>query len=119
MTERRSKYNAKPVEFDGIRFDSTAEYNRYRELVLLEKSGAIWGLTVHPRFELLPAVKREGVRWRAVTYVGDFEYYDDNNPYPPTHVVEDVKGVETAVFRLKRRLFADVYPDIKFVVVKA
>ena len=118
MTERRAKYNAKPVEFDGIRFDSTAEYNRYRELVLLERNGDIWGLTVHPRFELRPAATYNGVRWRAVTYVGDFEYYEDAGNEPPVHVVEDVKGVETAVFRLKRRLFADAYPDIKFVVVK-
>lgn len=116
--ERRSKYNAKPVEFDGIRFDSIAESRRYRELRLLQSSGEIWGLAVHPRFELLPAVKREGVRWRAVVYVGDFEYYADNGSKPPIHVVEDVKGVETAVFRLKRRLFAETYPDIKFVVVK-
>lgn len=118
MSERRLKYNAKPIEFDGIRFDSQAEARRYRELILLEKSGAIWGLAVHPRFELRPAATYNGVRWRAVTYVGDFEYYEDNGSRPPVHVVEDVKGVETAVFRLKRRLFAEAYPDIKFVVVK-
>ena len=118
MTERRSKYNARKVTQDGINFDSLAEAARYRELVLLQSAGEIWGLKCHPRFEIVPACNYDGKRERALNYEADFEYYEDNGSVPPTHVVEDVKGFETAVYRLKRRLFIWQYPDTKFVATK-
>ena len=116
--ERRSKYNARPVEIDGIRFDSTAESRRYMELKLLEYSREIWGLRVHPRFEIIPSLNYNGRKLRPVFYEADFEYYEDNGEVPPTHVVEDVKGMETAVFRVKSRMFLQNYPDTKFVITK-
>jgi len=56
---------------------------------------------------------------RALYYEADFEYYEDNAGVPPTHVVEDVKGMETAVYRLKRRLFIWQYPETRFVVTRS
>jgi hypothetical protein len=35
MSERRGKYNARPVDFEGYHFDSQAEARRYQDLVLL------------------------------------------------------------------------------------
>lgn len=116
--ERRSKYNAKRVTLDDIAFDSIAEGARYRELCLLQSAGEIWGLKCHPRFEIVPGLNYNGKQERALYYEADFEYYEDNAGVPPTHVVEDVKGMETAVYRLKRRLFIWQYPETKFVVTK-
>lgn len=41
MSERRGKYNARKCEADGYTFDSAAEYRRYNELVLLQRTGAL------------------------------------------------------------------------------
>lgn len=105
-----NKYHARPTEVDGIRFDSLAESRRYCELRLLEAAGEITDLRVHPRYELLP---KEGGE-RAVHYEGDFEYREGGRV-----VCEDVKGVETPVFRLKASMFRRRYPGIELRIINA
>lgn len=98
-----SKYHNRRVSLEGLTFDSQAEASRYRELLILEQAGEIIGLRVHPRIELVPAfVDRYCHKQRAIVYVGDFGYWEPGKE--DTLVVEDVKGVETEGFRLKRRL---------------
>lgn len=111
MTERRSKYNAKPVEFDGIRFDSTAEYHRWQELKLLERNGDIENLEVHPRFCIHPGDKSR--RIKPIWYEADFKYMENG-----VWVVEDVKGIRTAVFDLKWKIAQCNYPDIDWRIIK-
>jgi hypothetical protein len=106
--ERRSKYNARPVEADGYRFDSRAEYARYAELRLLLDAGVISSLVVHPRFVIVP----KDEHGKALYYEADF-WYTENG----AQVVEDVKGVKTAVYQLKKRLFLARYPGRKFVEI--
>ena len=110
MSERRGKYNARPVDADGYHFDSTAEYNRYRELCLFVKAGLISNLEVHPRFEIVP----KDTHGKALHYEADFAYH-----YCPDNreVVEDVKGVKTGVYLLKKRLFLARYPEREFVEI--
>lgn len=110
-----SKYNAKPIEFEGIRFDSIAEYRRYGELKLLEQAGEISGLVVHPRYLLQPAFKYNGKVERKIEYEGDFQYQTPDG----WTVVEDVKSpaTRTQVYMVKRKLFLAKYPDVKFVEV--
>ena len=48
------KYNAKPTWADGMRFDSQAEAKRYREIVLLQKSGEIQWFIRQPPFDIGP-----------------------------------------------------------------
>lgn len=108
-----SKYGNKPVKADGHRFDSQAEYRRYCELLLLQKAGEITELRVHPKYEIHPAFKHDGKRYSAIRYEGDFEYTEDGKT-----VVEDVKGVETAVFKLKQKMLLCRYPDIDFRIIK-
>lgn len=93
-----SKYRAVPVEVDGIRFASKREAARYGVLKLLEASGEIEGLELQPRFPLVVEGARVG------TYVGDFRYLDGGET-----IVEDVKGVKTPVYRLKKRLVKALY----------
>jgi hypothetical protein len=97
----RNKYNASKVEADGYTFDSKAEYRRYCELRMLEMAGEIEDLKVHPKFRLLDGVDWNGKHYRAVNYFADFEYYEHESE---KIVIEDVKGVQTTVFRLKLKL---------------
>ena len=94
-----TKYGAVPTEIDGIRFASKAEAKRYADLRLLERAGEIENLELQPRFPL-------HVNGKLVcTYVADFQYWDKAKS---KSIVEDVKGVETPVFKLKRKLFQAV-----------
>jgi hypothetical protein len=87
------KYRAKPVEIDGIRFDSTAEGARYCELRLAQKAGQIRHLVIHPRFKLtVNAIP-------VCVYVADFSYLENG-----LRVVEDVKGVKTPAYVIKKKL---------------
>lgn len=103
-----SKYGAKSTTIDGVKFASLAEARRYGELKLLERAGEITGLQRHPRFVIWQSGKE------IIRYEGDFAYTERG-----AAVVEDVKGVETAVFRLKAKMFRAQYPDIELRVVGA
>ena len=109
-----SKYGNKRIEFEGIRFDSIAEYRRYADLKLAEQAGEITDLQVHPRFLLQEAFTTpDGGREAQITYIGDFQYTERGKI-----VVEDVKGCRTEVFKIKRKLFLARYPEINFIEVK-
>lgn len=93
---KRSKYGAEPTVVDGIRFDSKAEARYYQNLLLKVKSG-----TVRYFLRQVPFHLPGGVR-----YVVDFmEVHADGS----VHYV-DVKGIETAMFRTKKRLVESLYP---------
>lgn len=106
--KRGSKYGNKKTVIDGIRFDSKAEADRYCELKVMHQAGLIYELECQPRYNFpldgVPmryvAGKRKG---KIIEYVADF-YYIQNDKW----VIEDVKGVETAVFKLKRALMKEV-----------
>jgi len=83
-----SKYNAVKTEVDGYVFDSKAEARRYSELKLLEKNGDLQDLTLQPVFHIQINGKK------ICKYFADFQYYDTVDR---VYIVEDVKGVKTAV----------------------
>lgn len=99
-----SKYGAKKVEVDGIKFDSKKEASRYQELKLMERAGVIQNLELQKRFELIPSFKVDGKTIRGITYKADFCYCENGQ-----YVVEDVKGYRTEVYKLKAKLFAYRY----------
>ena len=90
-----SKYHAKKTVVDGIIFQSRKEAKRYQELKLMQRAGLISDLRRQVTFELIP--KQQGER--AVSYIADFVYSEDGQT-----VVEDVKGVRTPVYRIKKKL---------------
>lgn len=102
-----TKYGNRRVTEDGIPFDSLAELRRYRELRMLEAAGVIAGLEVHPRYPLVV----NGVE--VANYLADFRYVEEG-----VQKVEDVKGVRTAVYRLKAKLMRAIY-GIKVIEVEA
>lgn len=107
--KRGNKYKAKPVEVDGIWFASTAEAKRYRELKLSERAGTITDLELQPRFPIVVSGIAVG------EYRADFAY----RAVPAAErVIEDVKGMRTPVYRLKKRLVEALY-GIKIIEVQA
>lgn len=96
----RSKYGNRKVFRDGMTFDSVKEYTRFRELLLLQKAGAITGLQRQVKYELIPTQRIAGkVAERACTYIADFVYQEDGQT-----VVEDTKGFRTPEYIIKRKL---------------
>lgn len=95
-----NKYHARRTEAEGIVFDSAAEARRFRELRLLERAGGISALRRQVPYVLI----EKSPHGRAVVYRADFVYTEGGR-----EVVEDVKGMRTAVYRLKRRLMAEKY----------
>lgn len=112
----RSKYHAQAMNIDGITFASKAEAFHYQDLRLLEAAGIISELELQPEFIILKKFRDKftGKTIPARKYVGDFRYRDEHGQI----IVEDVKGFETDVFRLKWDIIRSLYPRIKFVVVK-
>ena len=99
---KANKYQAQKCEFNGEKFDSKRELQRYLELRLLERSGEITGLKRQVKFELVPLQKDEKGKCleRAVTYIADFVYKDKRG----NTIVEDTKGMRTKEYIIKRKL---------------
>ena len=91
------KYHSKKTIVDGKKFDSKKEAARFKELCLLQSQGYIKDLQLQVKFELIPKQKGE----RACFYVADFVYTDCETG---EMVVEDVKGMRTDVYKIKRKL---------------
>lgn len=103
-----NKYNAKKTTLDGLVFDSKREARRYVELRAMERSGEISNLQRQVRVELIPSFDCDGKHFRGIYYVVDFTYTDaDGNT-----VWEDVKGMKTSVYLIKRKLVAYRYGKI-------
>ena len=107
--KKKSKYNAVKTEVDGIKFDSAKESKRYASLKLLERAGVIENLKLQPRFLLQEGFTYNGHKERKIEYVADFQYERNGQT-----IVEDVKGMKTEVYKLKRKLFLYKYRDIVF-----
>lgn len=108
-----NKYRNKKVIADGEEFDSKKEGNRYKELRLLERAGEISNLELQPRFLLQDKFKKNGKTYRKIEYVADFKYIENGKK-----IVEDVKGIQTDVFKLKHKIFEKVYPDLELRIIK-
>ena len=109
-----NKYGNKPTYVNGLKFDSKKEANRWRELQLLERAGKICELERQVAFALAPSVKYEGAKRAtpALRYVADFCYFEESNArggQKPRYVVEDVKGILTPAYKIKRHLMLTVH----------
>lgn len=94
---KESKYHNKRVTVDGITFQSVKEASRWQELKLMERAGEITLLARQVKIELVPKTKL----YRAVSYIADFVYFDKRTGKT---VYEDVKGMKTDVYKLKKKL---------------
>ena len=89
----QSKFNNERVVTEDGAFDSKKEHRRWCELKLLQLAGEIRNLRHHTKFKF----EHNGVL--IGTYEADFDYFRGNE-----YVVEDSKGFETDVFRLKAKM---------------
>lgn len=113
----RNKYKNIKVTSGGNTYDSRAEAMRGRELELLQAAGEIEKLQRQVKFVLIPAQyelldavytkgKNKGQKKRGklieheVAYYADFVYINANGE----KIVEDVKGVRTKEYILKRKM---------------
>lgn len=105
-----SKYGNKKVFVDGEEFDSQLEANRWYELKLLQRAKQIEYLRRQVKFELQPSYKRNGETIQAINYIADFVYYDLNKK---KIVVEDTKGFKTETYKLKKKIFEYIHPELE------
>ncbi|MEO1526714.1 MAG: DUF1064 domain-containing protein [Planctomycetota bacterium] len=102
--KRGARINAKPTIVDGFRFDSKAEAEYYVGLKLRRDAGEIIQFLRQVPFHLPGNVR----------YVVDFvEFHADGT----VHFV-DVKGMETEMFKLKRKQVEELYAPIKIEIYK-
>jgi len=95
-----SKYRNKKVEYDGYKFDSIREKNRYMDLRLLEKAKEIRDIRLQVKYDL----DVNGVR--ITTYKADFVYWDLINK---REVVEDSKGYPNDRYPMKKKLMKAIH----------
>ena len=101
-----TKYKSIKTTVDGITFASKREAHYYLIYKRFLEVGAIKDLQLQPKFPFIYNGKK------MFTYIADFSYVDEFG----THII-DVKGVETPIFRLKKKLIEAQY-GIKIEVVK-
>jgi hypothetical protein len=104
-----NKYNATKVDVQtGVdenskpiitTFDSKKEAARYLDLELYQKAGAITELELQPKF----SIDINGVH--ICNYFADFSYLDGYGQ----RTVEDVKGMKTPVYKLKKKMVKAVH----------
>lgn len=102
-----NKFHAKKTELDGHVFDSQGEAKRYAQLKLRWLAKEIFDLELQPVYP----IEQNGKKVCKVK--GDFRYLENGRT-----VVEDFKGFQTPVSRLKEKLIHAFYPDLDWRIVK-
>lgn len=101
-----SKFGNRKVSLviDGkkIIFDSIAERARAVELI---SDKAITDLVFQPKFLLHDQFIRGGKKIREINYIADFQYQENGEL-----CIEDVKGMQTTEYKLKKKMFLKIYP---------
>jgi len=101
----KSKYFSKKTEVDGIVFDSKAESQFYSFLKMLKQKPLL-----QPTFLLQEKiVTKKYLTISEINYVADFQI---------ENIVFDVKGIETADFAIKKKLFMAKFPQLTLILVK-
>lgn len=108
-----NKYHNTKIEYEGITFDSIKEMTRFAELKLLVRAGEIEDLKLQPRYLLQEGFTDwNNIKHLPITYISDFQYQEFGCPF---ETVEDVKGMKTEVYRIKKKLFLFKYPHYRFI----
>lgn len=92
----KHKFHAIRSESDGFKFASKKEQKRYLELKMLRQAGEVVFFQMQAPFHLTGGVK----------YVCDFQVYWKNGDI----TFEDVKGIKTAMYILKKKQVEHTYP---------
>lgn len=103
-TPKRGKYNAAGERIDGHWFASGSEARRYEQLKIMVEAGQIDNLVLQKK---LPCAVNNII---ICHYLADFAYdVVDDRGYPTMSVIEDVKGMVTDVYRIKKKLVEAIH----------
>ena len=114
--QKKSKYGALKAEIDGHIFDSVMESRFYVYLLQLVQNKKIKSFEMQTPYELQEKYKDLHTKKvvRAITYISDFVITNLDDSI----VVIDVKGRETADFKLKKKMFGYKYRDLILMCVQ-
>lgn len=101
LIKRKNKYRNKIIYYNNFKFHSIKEYNRYKELYILQSRKIIKDLKLQVKYDLIPAYPKIQ---RAISYIADFTYKYNNEL-----IVEDVKGIRTKDYIIKKKLMYHFY----------
>lgn len=112
-TKTKTKYNAQKIVVDDIQFDSKQESQYYLYLKELQELGEVYAFELQPEYVLQEGFKKRGLNFLPIKYRADFIVWYDSGSTP---VVIDVKGMETADFKIKAKMFEKRFPhELKLV----
>lgn len=117
---KRSKYRNVKVTIDGITFASGKEADRYLVLKARQAAGEISHLELQPKFYLYGSngpVLMQSARYpngRRATWSGDFAYFCSKRN---KRICEDVKGMRTDMYLLKKAIVIACYPGLEIVEI--
>lgn len=94
---KKNKYSAQSTLVDGLHFPSKLEAAVWCQLKMLQKAGEVLNIFRYPSIKL-PG----GVVWKC-----DFRYSENNGNDEWLEVYAEAKGVETADYKVKLKLFEE------------
>lgn len=92
-----NKYGNKKVEYQGMKFDSKKELNRY---LILSSNDEVCNLQRQVKYVLIPKIGKQ----RECSYIADFVYSINGEV-----IVEDCKGYRTDAYKIKKKLMKWVH----------
>ena len=102
-----NKYRAQRTRVGNVVYASRREAEYAEELHLRQRAGEVLTIEIQVPYELIP-------RPNLVKYVADFRVtFKDGR-----QEVHEVKGMETAVWKIKEKLFRHRYPHIPLRVIR-
>lgn len=105
--KKKNKYNASKTEYKGNLYDSKREARHAQELDLLIKAGEV------EKWERQHKIEIEVEGNHICNYFIDFKVWK-----PGGIEYHEVKGKETAIWKMKWKLVHTIYPEWKFVLIK-
>ena len=114
--QKKSKFGAYKAEVDGFIFDSVMEARFYVYLSGLRYRGEIRSFDRQVTYELQPKFRSKvtGKIVLPITYIADFCIIANDG----TQTVVDVKGKETDVFLMKKKMMQYRYPELRFLCIQ-
>jgi hypothetical protein len=105
--KKTNKFNNKKTVVDGKKFDSKMEADYFLHLVELAEKGEIASFSLQPEYVLQEGFKKRGLNFLPIKYKADFEVHLQDGDY----YTVDIKGFETADFKIKKKMFEKRYPQ--------
>ena len=105
--QKKNKYNASKTEYNGHLYDSKREARHAQELDLLIKAGEV------QKWERQFKIEIEVEGNHICSYFIDFKVWK-----PDRIEYHEVKGKETALWKMKWKLVHSLYPEWTFVLIK-